>query len=241
MPNLVISPQKAALTRRIKQPFSGVYGTPPYTYSLVSGIGSIDASSGLYTAPDDSFGSAVVRVTDAAAMTFDASIMIGNVLQLIADIIQTELDLDDGRVWIFDQKIKEPTDEDAFVVIHSINPKPFGNSTKYESTDDGMQQVQSVNMSDMIQIDIKSRNLDALNRKEEIILALNSMYSQNQQALNNFSIGIISKNFINLSNQDGAAIPYRYIITCQVQYMILKKQSAAYYDDFSEPEIITDP
>lgn len=50
-------------------------GVPPYKYSVLSGMGSVNEKSGVYTAPTET-GTDTVRVTDASETTVDASITI---------------------------------------------------------------------------------------------------------------------------------------------------------------------
>lgn len=54
---------------------TGSGGTPPYTYSIVSGGGSIDSTTGAFTAPSSS-GSVVIRVTDADGNTSQTTITV---------------------------------------------------------------------------------------------------------------------------------------------------------------------
>lgn len=63
--DLALAPNHAPETilKNTTRQFTASLGTAPYTYSLVSGIGSINGT-GLYTAPN-SIGNAVIRVTDA--------------------------------------------------------------------------------------------------------------------------------------------------------------------------------
>lgn len=82
---LAISPNEKTLA--IGDPdfqFTASGGVPPYTYSKLSGLGSIVASGaslGTYTVPGSS-GGAVVRVTDSLSNTSDATITITNALQI---------------------------------------------------------------------------------------------------------------------------------------------------------------
>jgi len=79
--NLTISPTTAVLVVSNTNTFSAAGGVPPYTFSIQSGGGTINASSGLYTAPL-SAGSAVIRVADSAAHTATAAVTINSALTL---------------------------------------------------------------------------------------------------------------------------------------------------------------
>lgn len=79
--NLVISPTTWVLAVNNTRTFSATGGQTPYTYSMVSGGGSINSSTGVYTAPAAS-GSAVVRVTDNLGQTADATITINPALAI---------------------------------------------------------------------------------------------------------------------------------------------------------------
>ncbi len=226
----------------------GQGGQAPYVYSLVSGPGSVNASSGVYTGPstapsDPSLATAVIRVTDDDDATADHEISILDPLQLVCEIIQRELGLSNGRVYIWDQKQNEPKDSAMYVVVSVLTAKPFGNTRRYEATEDDLGVVQSLNMLATLSIDIKSRSTEALRRKEEILMALNSDYSQRQQTKNSFFIGALppGSQFVNLSIADGTAIPYRFNIGVNMQYFVRKLKSVPFFDTFEEPVVTTEP
>lgn len=73
-PTLSISPTFQVLYTRDSFSFSASGGNAPYTFSLVSGVGSI-SSDGAYSAPT-SPGSAVVRVTDSGGVSMSANIIV---------------------------------------------------------------------------------------------------------------------------------------------------------------------
>lgn len=73
--NLTIVPSTLNLSVYSTNTFTALAGSAPYTFSLVSGTGTVSSTSGLYTAPS-SIGGAVVRVTDNLASTSDATITI---------------------------------------------------------------------------------------------------------------------------------------------------------------------
>jgi len=73
-PSLSISPTAASLDVGMSKAFVASGGTPPYTFSLFSGTGSV-TSSGAYSTPGAA-GTADVRVTDSGGQHADASVTI---------------------------------------------------------------------------------------------------------------------------------------------------------------------
>ncbi len=80
-PALTISPTAQIIFINATISFSGSGGVSPYTFSLASGAGSINMSTGLYTAPAAN-GSAVVSVTDSLGNSASANIIITSPLSL---------------------------------------------------------------------------------------------------------------------------------------------------------------
>ena len=72
---LSINPSPASVDAGQTLSFTASGGTPPYAFSIVSGGGSINPSTGIYTAPLTG-GTATVRVTDSAPVTLDSSVTI---------------------------------------------------------------------------------------------------------------------------------------------------------------------
>ena len=82
-PATVTVPMSGALT------FTATGGKPPYSFARVSGTGSIDAGTGLYTAPPTA-GSETVRVTDSKGRRSDAAITVttsGGMLAISPDAV----------------------------------------------------------------------------------------------------------------------------------------------------------
>lgn len=69
---LALTPLNSFVNVNQTKQFTGAGGTPPYTYAVISGGGTIDAA-GLYTAPA-AVGMATVRVTDAMSATVSTQI-----------------------------------------------------------------------------------------------------------------------------------------------------------------------
>lgn len=242
--SLSILPTRAALVPSNTKPFSPLGGTGPFTWSVLpGGAGGTVNGSGLYTAPatlndDPSKNTDIVKVQDSLSAVAQAPVMVGSPLELFCDVIQTEMGLAPGRVYLWDQKIFEPTDSGLWIAVAVMSPKPFANSNFHDTSGNS---IQSVNMHVGLSIDVISRSISAVRRKEEVILALNSDYSNSQQELNGFRIFPISHAFVNLSEIDGAAIPYRFNISVNVQYQLTKSKAVPFYDTFAPAAVTTDP
>lgn len=241
---LTVAQTSTAITPGAPASFQGIGGTSPYSYSVATGGagGAINPTTGEYTGPagfksSPYFNVDTIFVNDSLGATASAEILVGSPLILFCDILAHELSIARSRVYLWDQKIMQPTDFGLYIAVSVARAKPFGNSNSFNGTDNTSDQY--VNMLNTLDLDIISRGPEARDRKEEVILALNSLYSQQQQSANSFFIGTISSNFINLSEVDGAAIPYRFRISVNMQYAYRKQTAAPYYDTFTEPVPIT--
>lgn len=247
--SLILTQTKTALAPGLTASFLGSGGTEPYAYSVLpdGAGGTVNSGSGLYTAPDSASSDPsllydTIEVADDSGETARSSILVGNALLLFCEIIQKELELDDGRVYLWDQKIMQPTDSGLYVAVSVPTCKPFANRI-YPGNDGWSDAVQTVNMLATLDLDIMSRGPAARDRKEEVIMALNSLYAQSQQEMNSFYIGKLppGARFVNLSFIDGAAIPYRFKISVNIQYAVTKQKAVDYFDTFEEVEITTEP
>jgi hypothetical protein len=242
---ILITQSATAVGTNAKASFLATGGTAPYVYTVLPGGagGTINSSTGQYTGPailssDPTLNFDTIQVTDAGAGLAISQIFVGTPLLLLCDILRRELELDVGRVYLWDQKINQPTDSGLYIAVSVGSCKPFANSNRPASTLSGLEAQQSVNMHAVIDIDIISRGPAARDRKEEVIMALNSIYAQQQQNANSFYIAKLPSSFLNLSNIDGAAIPYRFRISVAMQYTTVKVKPSQYFDDFSLEEFV---
>lgn len=72
---LIIIPDSITIAKNESLTYTASGGTPPYSYSVVSGTGAINASTGFFTAPDK-VEIDTVRVTDSVPNTADATVKI---------------------------------------------------------------------------------------------------------------------------------------------------------------------
>lgn len=246
--SLVLTQSATATSPGLTAGFLGIGGIGSYVYSVVPGGagGSIDSVSGVYTAPstvslNPAQSNDIIVVTDDSSATAQATILVGNVLELVCDILKNQLGLASDHIYIYNQKLFQPTDSTLYIAVGVLNCKPFGNIIENDGSGGGFRAKQYCNMMATLDVNIISRSTEALFRKEEVLMAFKSVYAAQQMDANSFSIGQLPVGFVNLSAVDGAAIPYRFTITINIQYTVPKTISVPYYDTFAPVSVTTNP
>jgi hypothetical protein len=243
----IISSYHAVAANGLTIPFGATGGIPPYTWSVLGGGagGTIGSSTGIYVSPQQyKYGPDIIQVTDVANNVSQYEILVCTPLELVCDIIQTAVGLSQGQVYQWDQKINIPIDEALYVAVGVQSARPFGNRPKYVGGgSDGapIQAIQTVNMVEVVSVDILSRSSIARDQKEQILLALSSPYAEAQMELNSFFVAPLSTSFVNLSHIDSAAIPYRFQILVQLQYFSILTTYPAFFNTFGSPTVTTEP
>lgn len=209
-------------------------GTAPYAYVVLAGGagGFVDAATGAYTAPSTAGATPLqaqdtVQVTDNVGATATAVIMVGTPVMLLADIVQQYMGLSPGRTYLWDQRIPQPSDAGLYVAVSVPFCRPFASTRRLNPATGNTDQA--VSMQATVDLDLISRDASARDRSPEAVLALNSDYALSQQYNNGFRLALLPKGFVNLSEVDGAAIPYRYRISVNILYAATKSQSAVFY------------
>ncbi len=157
--------------------------------------------------------------------------------QYIADIIKQEMGLPDGNVWISNQNRTIALDLGLYVAIGMSTSTIISSTNTSTPTELGMQEIQQLVARQSIQIDVLSKSNDALTRREEIILALNSIYSEQVQEANNFRIFPLTNSFVNTSSAEGSSQINRFTlqITCNAWFRKEKPLATPdgdYFDSF---------
>lgn len=166
--------------------------------------------------------------------------------QIIVDIIQKELGLDEKNVFIRDQNVKIPADPGLYVTVGMVDATPISSQTEMESVivpgSDPVAydqvEVNRAQVRENIQIDVFSRSNAAITRRWEVLAALRSIYSIQQQEAEQFKIARLPTTFVNSSSAEGGSQLNRYslIFPCLVWYKkskSLEPDSGKYYDDFN--------
>ena len=123
--------------------------------------------------------------------------------KILIDILKHELNLPDNygktpkgdiipSIIIFGQNAKLFNTSKLQITVQTVSSRFYSNRTTYEEDEKGnFCEVQDVNESRMIQVDVYSKNNEARERFQEVGMALNSTYAQQQMDLFNFKIGSI--------------------------------------------------
>lgn len=154
------------------------------------------------------------------------------IIKILADIIKQEMQLDNERVLIYNQKWNLPNTDDIFVYLAYLNETIFGNNRYYEDREDGYYEVQVLEKITSISINIFSKNSTARERKEEIVFAINSTYSQQQQEKYSFKVHRIPSNFNDISELEASSMLNRFNITIDVINKVEKEKIVEYYDKY---------
>lgn len=144
-----------------------------------------------------------------------------------------EMELCSERILIYNQKWNLPNKFDIFISLGILTSKPFANRTVYEDRDEqGFYEVQSLNLMETISVDIFSYNNTARTRKEEVIMAMSSTFSQQKQSEHSFKIGLIPTNFTNVSSVEASKSLNRYNISIPVLSWRKKEKKVEYFDSY---------
>lgn len=217
-----------------------VGGIPPYDVKVLSGgaggvLTAIDVGKYYYTAPsiipnDPRYAMDTIEATGHDGETAELQVDILIVEQLVADIIQKELELDDDQVIIGNERFDPPNDNRLYATVLLSDGKPLSNRNKNEAVGDDLVEVQGITMREMLTINIMSSSIEALSKRYEVVMALKSNYAKRSMEANSFSIGQIPTTMANVSELEGASIPYKFNISTFVTFAIQKVKAVEFFD-----------
>ena len=160
-------------------------------------------------------------------------------IDYIVDIIREEMGMADKRVNVYNQKFDIPNDAHLFIGVEYKFSKPF--SSKSETSIDStiFNEHQGLNTQEHLSIILFSRNLEALQRKEEAVMALGSVYSRQQQDRYGFKIFRLAP-IQDVSYTEGAAILYKYEVPIVLLCRYEKIKGINWYGTFPLEATIED-
>lgn len=202
-------------------------GVGPYIFSILpGGIGGTVDANGVYQAPYSKVGVDTIQVEDSLGEKATFKVFVGTALHLVCDIIKKFMGLGDQYVYIMNQKIEPVADDVMRVAVSSLSPKSFGSAKGYDASGE----VISTSILLPVDITIYSKTTEAMIRKEEVIAALSSDYSQRQQELNAFSIGRLPFAMATIGGVEGASIPFAYNISFNLKYTSTIRKNTSFFD-----------
>ena len=157
--------------------------------------------------------------------------------QIIADILQSEMCLETDQIYLTNEDKMIPNDQRLYISVGMIDSQGIGVNDYCVPTDDGMNEIQTVQTRDNIQIDIFSVSDEALFRRWEVLAALGSIIGEQKQESFSFKIFKIPRNFQNTSESEGGSRVKKFSIVIAVfvwyyKQKVLTSPSGDYYDSF---------
>lgn len=165
-------------------------------------------------------------------------------ITILAGIVQRELDLPDGRVFIYNQKYTLPTDERLFVDVAFLSSRPFASSTRYENDEQNrLVEVQYQCVQESYTVNLFSKNEEAMRRNHEVVFAFHGTFAQQQAEKYSFKFGFIPSSFVDSSAAEAAARLNRYSLTFNILRSYSRSRVIEYFDHFPNPPqaLITNP
>lgn len=170
--------------------------------------------------------------------------MNNSTLDILKTIIDKQMSMPKGRVFAYNGTQNLPDDNKLFIVLSFLERTPYANNSRYKSTEDGYQEIQTVNMAEDILISLISKDTSARDRLPELPMALKSIFSQYQQDLNHIHISTINPSNDN-SFLEATSRLNRFDTEIRVIRVYEKITDIDYYDKFPntskfEPDYLID-
>ena len=162
-------------------------------------------------------------------------------IKIIGDILTEFMSLSAGQVMIYNQDFKLPETSGLFIILQYNSSQNYSSTSEFIPAAEGMEGGQeniTTLMREDYTINVISKNDEARQRKEEVIMALNSNFSQEKQGLYQFQIARISNSFVNVSELEGAGMLNRFAINISLLAHYNKTINTPYYDDFTNQILI---
>lgn len=160
------------------------------------------------------------------------------VSKIVMDILQEEMELDAEHCLLGNQKWDIPADKKLFVVVFDQTPRPFG-AANFLDTDASSstvnQEIQQLATLHDVRVEIMSFSDEARLRKEEVVLALASFYSQQLQGQHLVQIGRAQQP-VDASETEVTGRLFKYVAHVNVTALHQKIKAppgAGYYDKFN--------
>lgn len=155
----------------------------------------------------------------------------------IVELLRGFMELKPARCMLYNQRWKLPEDDGIYVTVALLTSKPYGSTKSYETSLDGsaLLEIIELRIQETYSINIFSRSQDALNRKEEVVMAFNSTAAQQMCEAHALKLATLPVSFVDTSLLEGAARLNRYTVTMAILRGTSKTNIVQYFDHFDNP------
>lgn len=166
-----------------------------------------------------------------------------NPINLTVELLRNYMRLARSQVVLYNQGWKIPPDQDLYISVGLLNERPYGSSCSYHHNEDHTALLETVqlNVQEVYSINAYSFGPEALNRKDELVMAFHSTMAQQLQEKHGFKYANIPVAFTDTSYAEGAARLNRYTLTINALCARRKTTVVQYYDKFSNEALIINP
>lgn len=163
---------------------------------------------------------------------------------LIAGLLREYLGLATEQVVVANQKWRIPPDLRLYLTVSSADPsKPYGASVETAVSADGTALVETVAVPsrEIIAVDVYSRGQVAVDRKDEVVLALSSTAMQILCETWAIKVAQIPLSMVDASSLEGAARINRFRCSFPVLRTRTKESRVPYFGTFPKPALVINP
>lgn len=153
-------------------------------------------------------------------------------LDILKQIIDSEMNMPPNRVWAYNANVDLPTDKRLFIVLHYGARTPISNTVRYVETANGMEEHQSMNVCEEVIVSLISQSTEARDRAHEVQMAFNSTFSRNLQMKEHIHISIIGDVY-DASFLEATSRLNRFDVRTKVFKSYDKIKSIDYYDKYN--------
>ncbi len=164
---------------------------------------------------------------------------------LVVGLLRAYLGLSQDQVVVYNQKWTLPNDSRLYIVVGSLSQKPYGTSAETRAVPDGAGEklVEDVSVSsrEVLTVDVLSRSQEAVNRKEEVLMALSSQAAQELAEVYAIKIARIPAGPNDVSRVEGTARINRFQYVLPVLRTRTRTTDVESFDKFSQPSLVIEP
>ena len=160
-----------------------------------------------------------------------------DVLKTVCDILQVGMGLEKDQIWIYNQKVDIPNDKRIYVVVSLKSETVIGNNIEAKTESGIYDEVIWSNVVSDVGIELFSYNVNALNRRYDVLSSMRSTYSVQKQEELNFNIGRRPVAFFDSSFLAPTAKLYSFYFMYRITHVENSAKPIDYFDDFSRADM----